>query len=47
VPKFWKELAAFYPHQEFIDSQDQQGFGIGALTYSNAIRLPAGFETAF
>jgi predicted O-methyltransferase YrrM len=47
VPKFWKELAAIYPHQEFVNSRDQQGFGIGMLTYSAAIALPAGFETTF
>lgn len=47
VPKFWKELAALYPHHEFVDSPDQHGFGIGVLTYSRKIRLPAGFETSF
>lgn len=47
VPKLWKELAAIYPHQEFIDSPDQHGFGIGVLTYSREIELPAGFESSF
>jgi predicted O-methyltransferase YrrM len=47
VPKFWKELAAIYPHQEFVNSRDQHGFGIGMLTYSAAVALPAGFETTF
>jgi len=47
VPKFWQELAAIYPHQEFVNSRDQHGFGIGMLTYSATIPLPAGFETAF
>jgi cephalosporin hydroxylase len=45
VPKFWKELASIYPHQEFVNSPDQHGFGIGVLTYSHKIELPAGFET--
>jgi cephalosporin hydroxylase len=34
VPKLWKELAASYPHREFIHSHGQDGFGIGALTYA-------------
>lgn len=44
VPIFWKELAAIYPHHEFVHSQDQHGFGIGVLTYSSKIDLPAGFD---
>jgi cephalosporin hydroxylase len=47
VPKFWQELAAIYPHQEFVHSRDQHGFGIGVLTYSPEIKLPAGFESSF
>jgi cephalosporin hydroxylase len=34
VPSLWKELAPHYPHREFIDSPDQEGFGIGCVTYT-------------
>jgi len=34
VPRLWKELAPLYPHGEFVHSHDQEGFGIGVLTYS-------------
>jgi hypothetical protein len=47
VPKFWKELAGIYPHQEFVHSRDQHGSGIGVLTYSRDIQLPARFESSF
>jgi predicted O-methyltransferase YrrM len=34
VPTLWKELSPHYPHREFIDSPDQEGFGIACMTYS-------------
>jgi cephalosporin hydroxylase len=40
VPKLWRELSPYYPHREFVQSQDQAGFGIGALTYSRAAQPP-------
>jgi cephalosporin hydroxylase len=35
-PKIWKELSPQYAHHEFINDQDQDGFGIGSLTYHAA-----------
>lgn len=32
VPQLWKELAPQYPHREFVQSRDQDGYGIGVLT---------------
>ena len=40
VPKLWKELSPYYPHSEFVHSRDQEGFGIGVLTYSRSIQSP-------
>ncbi len=40
VPRLWKELSTLYPHTEFINSREQDGFGIGALTYLAQVRLP-------
>jgi cephalosporin hydroxylase len=34
VPRLWRELSPIYPHHEFVHSRDQEGFGIGVLTYS-------------
>jgi cephalosporin hydroxylase len=39
VPKLWKELTAHYPHQEFIESRGQNGYGIGVLTHRNAVQV--------
>jgi hypothetical protein len=46
VPKFWRELSPYYPHTEFVHRHDQQGFGIGVLTYSRAVRLPIAMESS-
>lgn len=32
VYRLWKELREQYPHREFVESWDQNGFGIGVLT---------------
>ncbi len=32
VHRLWKELRDQYPHREFVQSWDQNGFGIGVLT---------------
>ena len=40
VPKLWKELAPYYSHREFVQSHDQEGFGIGVITYSKAVQPP-------
>lgn len=42
VPKLWKRLAALYPHEEFVHSRDQDGFGIGVLTYSSRVAIDGG-----
>jgi predicted O-methyltransferase YrrM len=34
VPQLWRELAPHYPHREFVQSWQQEGFGIGVLTYT-------------
>jgi predicted O-methyltransferase YrrM len=31
VPQYWRELKAAHPHQEFVKSWQQGGWGIGAL----------------
>jgi cephalosporin hydroxylase len=33
VPAFWRLLRSIYPAQEFIDSSDQQGLGIGVIRF--------------
>jgi cephalosporin hydroxylase len=40
VPRLWKELSRYYPHSEIIHSRDQDGFGIGLLTYSKTMKSP-------
>ena len=34
VPQLWKELSPHYEHREFVQSWQQEGFGIGALKYN-------------
>lgn len=41
VPQFWQKLKAFYPHKEFIENPEQDGLGIGVLTYIPGIDLGA------
>lgn len=43
VPILWQELKRFYPHQEFVEDPEQDGLGIGMLTYSPAVKLPDTF----
>jgi len=38
VPRLWKELSPYYSHLEFIRSDEQDGYGIGVLTYTNSIQ---------
>jgi cephalosporin hydroxylase len=40
VPKLWEELSRLYPAQTFINNPEQDGMGIGLLTYSTSVRLP-------
>lgn len=36
VPQLWQELSPHYEHREFVQSRDQEGFGIGALRFTKA-----------
>jgi cephalosporin hydroxylase len=40
VPKLWSKIKAAYPHHEFIADPAQEGFGIGAITYSRSAPIP-------
>jgi predicted O-methyltransferase YrrM len=40
VPTLWGKLKAAYPFHEFIDNPEQDGMGIGAITYSKSLQLP-------
>lgn len=40
VPKLWNKIKSAYPHHEFIAEPGQEGFGIGAVTYSRSAALP-------
>lgn len=40
VPRFWANLKALYPHYEFVENPDQDGFGIGAIRYSASVHIP-------
>jgi len=46
VPKLWRELSPYYSHTEFVDSRDQEGFGIGVLTYSTTVQPPAAVQAS-
>jgi cephalosporin hydroxylase len=40
VPLLWKALRASYEHREFVNSPDQDAFGIGVIVHSAAAALP-------
>lgn len=40
VPLLWRKLRARYEHHEFVDSPDQDAFGIGVIVQSTAVPLP-------
>ena len=40
VPRFWREIKPLYQTREFIESPEQDGFGIGALVYDSAVVPP-------
>lgn len=40
VPQLWRKIRGAFAHREFVDSPDQDAFGIGVIVHSNAIRLP-------
>jgi hypothetical protein len=33
VPRFWAEISGDYERREFVEQPDQDGMGIGALTW--------------
>jgi predicted O-methyltransferase YrrM len=37
VPIFWSEIKSRYVSQEFVADKEQDGFGIGVITYSSSI----------
>jgi cephalosporin hydroxylase len=39
APRLWRKIRESYPHREFVDSPDQDAFGIGVIVHSAA--LPA------
>jgi predicted O-methyltransferase YrrM len=39
VPNFWRLISTLYPSQAFVETPGQQGFGIGAITYSHSTPL--------
>jgi len=41
VPIFWAEIRSRYAFQEFVADREQDGFGIGVMTYSSSIDLTA------
>jgi hypothetical protein len=41
VPVLWKKLQLSFPFEEFIEREDQDGNGIGAIRYSSSAPLPA------
>jgi cephalosporin hydroxylase len=40
VPQLWRKLRGAYEHREFVDSPDQDAFGIGVLVHSSLIPPP-------
>jgi len=40
VPVLWNKLKKSFPHEEFVESKDQDGFGIGAIRHSSAVPIP-------
>jgi predicted O-methyltransferase YrrM len=43
VPRFWATIKSLYPHYEFVENPEQDGFGIGAMRYSPDVDLPHEF----
>jgi predicted O-methyltransferase YrrM len=40
VPILWQELRQMYPSFEFVENPEQDSYGIGAIYYSESVRLP-------
>lgn len=43
VPQFWQKVKPLYPYREFIEDPNQDGLGIGVITYSSSVNLPTDF----
>jgi cephalosporin hydroxylase len=37
VPQLWQQIRRSFEHREFVDSRDQDAFGIGVVVHSSAI----------
>jgi len=41
VPALWEKLKKIYPSEEFVEAEGQDGYGIGAISYSHQIGIPS------
>ena len=39
VPAFWEQVKDLYPSQEYVNDPEQDGLGIGMLTYSSEVSV--------
>jgi hypothetical protein len=42
VPLFFERISGLYPSVKFIADPEQDGFGIGVITYSSGVAIPDG-----
>ena len=40
VPVFWRKLRQCFPYEEFVQNEDQDAYGIGAIRYSSDAPIP-------
>lgn len=40
VPQFWNKIKVLYPFYEFVEDNEQDGLGIGAIRYSSQVCVP-------
>ena len=40
VPVFWRKLRQYFPYEEFVQNEDQDAYGIGAIRYSPTAPIP-------
>jgi predicted O-methyltransferase YrrM len=40
VPQLWRKLRTSYEHREFVESPDQDAFGIGVIVHSSGVPIP-------
>jgi cephalosporin hydroxylase len=46
VPQFWTQIKTYFLYEEFVDDWNQDGFGIGVLTYDPKVELPIDLRVA-